>query len=87
MNENGNKGTAAAGLAAHSKDAVSGLKASSTAAPGSRGEQAQHTLTEAAESAQDAFAALKGVVKEQPLVALIAAGALGWLVGRVGKYV
>ena len=87
MNESGNKGTAAAGLAAHSKDAVSGLKASPTAAPASRATQSQHTLTEAADIAQDALEALKGVVKGQPLVALLAAGALGWLLGRVGKYI
>lgn len=87
MNESGNKGTAAAGLAAHSKDAVTGLKASPTAAPANNGAQPQHTLAEAADSAQDALEALKGVVKEQPLIALLAAGALGWLIGRVGKYV
>ena len=87
MNESGNKGTAAAGLAAHSKDAVSGLKASPTATPASHAAQSQYTLTEAADSAQDALEALKGAVKGQPLVALLAAGALGWLLGRVGKYV
>lgn len=86
MSESG-KGTAAAGLAAHSKDAVSGLKANSTAASATSAGQAQHTLSEAADTAQDALEALKGVVKEQPLVALLAAAALGWLIGRVGKYV
>jgi hypothetical protein len=87
MNESGNKGTAAAGLAAHSKDAVSGLKANPTSEPAGHDAQPHHTLTEAADSAQDALEALKAVVKEQPLVALLAAGALGWLVGRLGKYV
>lgn len=86
MNESGSK-NAAASLAAHSKDAVSGLKANSTTEPAEDTSNAPHTLAEAADRAQDAFEALKGAVKQRPLTALLAAGALGWLIGRVGRYV
>jgi ElaB/YqjD/DUF883 family membrane-anchored ribosome-binding protein len=79
MGESGSR-DAAAGLAAHSKDAESGLKATGQA-------ESEHTLSEAADSAQEAFKALIKLVRERPLTALMFAGTFGWLIGRMGKYI
>lgn len=79
MSDSGSK-DAAAGLAAHSKDAVKGLKATI-------GNESQHRLAEAADSTQEAFTELMALVRERPLAALLFAGTLGWLIGRIGKYI
>jgi len=79
MGESGSR-DAAAGLAAHSKDAVSGFRAAAQA-------DSEHTLSEAADSAQEAFRALMRLVRERPLTALMFAGTFGWLIGRIGKYI
>lgn len=79
MGDSGSK-DAAAGLAAHSRDAVRGLKASTN-------DETDRGLTEAADSAQEVFKALMKLVRERPLSALACAATFGWLVGRIGKYV
>ncbi len=69
-------GDAAAAPGAHSKDAMGGAKAA--AAP---------SCDSTIDIAQDMAARLTERVRERPITAVLAAVAVGWLIGRIGRYV
>jgi len=79
MSESGSR-DAAAGLAEHSKDATPGRHSST---------QGEHRdpLAAAGDSTQELLQALLAWVHDRPLTALAVAGAAGWALGRIGKYI
>ena len=82
MSESGSR-DAAAGLAAHSKDASNRDPAAQSQAQS----QTRDPLAVAGDSAEELLRALLGWVHKQPLTALVVAGTAGLVIGRLGKYV
>lgn len=70
-------GDAAAALGAHSKDAMGGATR-----PG-----AAPNYYNTVDMAQDMAGDLAEKVRARPITALLAAAAVGWLVGRIGRYI
>lgn len=76
MGDSGSR-DAAAGLAAHSKDAAVG-----PARQGGNGAQ----LADVADEVERLLQSVAQLARDRPLTALLLAGALGWFIGRAGKY-
>lgn len=85
MSQTINEGTAAAALAAHSKDTnPSGSRAGQRVGAG--GNAIDDFMESAAQVTSEAAGQLSGFVRERPLVAILAVGAAGLLVGlAVGR--
>ena len=54
---------------------------------GSGSRALQATGSDLAASARDAAGTLGGRIQEQPLVAILVAAAIGYIVGRIGRHV
>jgi uncharacterized protein YjbJ (UPF0337 family) len=71
------------------KDAVGGLAGDTkTQASGKYDELAgkvQRNYGAAVDAAGDQIEALSDRVREQPLIALLIAGVIGWVIGRIGR--
>ena len=65
-------GNAATALGAHSKDAMGG---------------AANAYGDTADMAQDIGARIAETVRERPITTVLAALTVGWLIGRIGRYV
>ncbi len=79
MDENRLDGAARA-LAGHAKDAVGGLA-------GDAKLQAEGKADQIAGRAQDATGQLADTIRDQPLTALLIAAGMGYLLGRLGRYI
>lgn len=73
------------------KDAVGGLTGvAKTQAEGKFDQVAgrvQRNYGAAVDAASDSIENLSEQVRQQPLVALLVAAAIGWVIGRIGRYV
>ena len=71
------------------KDAVGGFAGDSkTQAEGKYDQmagQVQQKYGQAKDAASDGLDTLTDQVRQQPLVALLVAGAIGWVIGRIGR--
>ncbi len=71
------------------KDAVGGLTGDSkTQAEGKYDQvagQVQQKYGQAKDAASDGLETLSEQVRQQPVMALLVAGAIGWIIGRIGR--
>jgi uncharacterized protein YjbJ (UPF0337 family) len=78
-------------LGGKAKEAVGGFVGDAKTQAEGRFDQAagavQRNYGAAKDAASEGLEALAGTVREQPLLALGIAVALGWVIGRIGRYI